>query len=327
MHAWYGNCSKGCVVAGSFAHLASLVRDGQVKIIELQAVPRSMSTALGRCLNESEAASVFINEPFNMNNDDPDIAAGHVIRWVEPALSSMHGPVIVVTKNMARYLPAPVFRAWTDICSVVVWSIRDPRVQISSLVTRTVNDALFGVGADRIKASELLPSHFEMVTRLLQNSEWSTDFSKTGWRAIGAHFTGFDESRSSLVADGTLFSRVPDRFLRYLCSGLGIEFRDRMISGWREPFLNVDRLDNPGLADSSDAWIKHAATSRGIEAAAEHVSLQESNLPPALRDHLLEVALPTYEMLMGEFHSRIHQCQDSFGLGSRGTSLGRDDAP
>jgi len=32
-----------------------------MRIIELQAVPRSMSTALGRCLNESRATSVFIH--------------------------------------------------------------------------------------------------------------------------------------------------------------------------------------------------------------------------------------------------------------------------
>ena len=84
-------------------------------------------------------------------------------------------------------------------------------------MTRTVNDALFGVGADRIKASELVHSHFEMAARLLQNSEWSTDFSKTGWRAIGAHFQQLDQYQWSLVADGTLLGRLPDLILRYLC--------------------------------------------------------------------------------------------------------------
>ena len=76
---------KGCVVSQLlFPPVDCVARreDSQIKIIELQAVPGSMSTALGRCLNESEAASVCLNEPFNMNNDDPDIAAGHVI-WMD----------------------------------------------------------------------------------------------------------------------------------------------------------------------------------------------------------------------------------------------------
>lgn len=302
------------MVASPFSHMADLVDDGSIKIIELQAVPRSMSTALGRCLNESSATSVFIDEPFNnMRIDDVNIAVAHVLRSVETVLSSAREPVLVVSKNVARYLSASMFRTWTDICSAVVWCIRDPRVQISSLVTRLANDLLCGAGSDRLKQSDLLQPHLSRsppwpgalvtVTEFLQNSKWSTDFSATGWHAIGTHFTDCVGRRPNYVADGSLFSRVPDQFLRYLCSGLDIEFRDRMIDGWREPFHNANRLDNhPDLADSANAWIKHAATSRGIK-ASDHAPLEVSVLPAALRDHVIEVALPTYEMLMCAFYS------------------------
>jgi len=296
------------VVASPFSHMAALVEGGSIKIIELQAVPRSLSTVLGRCLNESGDTSVFINEPFNnMRNGDVNIAARHVVRSVEPVLSSAREPVVVVSKNMAQYLSASVFRTWIDACSAVVWCIRDPRVQISSLVTRLANDMLFGPGSDRLKQSDLPLSHplrspawpgiLAMVTEFLRNSRWSTDFSATGWRAIGAHFTDC-VARQSFVADGSLFSRAPDRFLRYLCSSLGIEFRDGMIDGWREPFLNANQLDShpDRRLDPAQAWIKHAATSSGIEATAR-VPLEVSILPAALRDHVFEVALPTYEML------------------------------
>ena len=53
------------VVAGSFADMAALVASGSIKIIELQAVPRSMSTALGRALNESGATSVVRQRAVN----------------------------------------------------------------------------------------------------------------------------------------------------------------------------------------------------------------------------------------------------------------------
>ena len=143
-----------------------------------------------------------------------------------------------------------------------------------------------------------------MATEFLQNSAWSTDFSKTGWRAIGEHFNDCAERLPAFVADGSLFCRVPDRFLQYLCAGLGVEFRSRMIDGWSEPFLNVDGIDKPYLSDAAvDAWTKHAATSCGVE-PAEQVALEVQVLPAALRDHLFEVALPTYGMFMRAFASQ-----------------------
>jgi hypothetical protein len=289
-------------VASSFSRMAALAADGSINIIELQAVPRSMSTALGRCLNESGATSVFINELFNMRNGDLNAAAEYVIRAVEPELSSAPAPVTVLTKNMARFLTVPVFRAWTDVCRAVVWCVRDPRVQISSLVTRTANDLFFGVGSDRLKQSDLLEVHLATVTKFLQDSELSKDFSKTGWRAIGLHFSDC-VGRPNFVADASLLSRLPEQFLRYLCDRLGLEFRDRMIDGWQKPYLNVSRLYHPELNDVSDAWIKQAATSRGVE-FSESPPLEEATLPDALRDHLLTEALPTYEMFMRAFYAQ-----------------------
>jgi len=270
-----------------------------------------MSTALGRSLNESSGTSVFLNEPFNMRNGDVDAAAGHVVRAAESLLSSARQPVIVLAKSMARFLTGPVFRAWTDVCSSVVWCIRDPRTQISSLVTRTANDLFFGVGSDRLKQGDLLPSHLAAVTEFLQSSELSTDFSKTGWRAIGAHFADCAGRRPSWVADGSLFSRMPDQFLPYLCSRLGLEFSDRMIDGWEKPFVNVDRFYYPEYDDAGDAWVKQAATSRGIE-TTESPPLEDSALPDALRDHLLTEALPVYETLMRAFYAQDDLAQ--YGL-------------
>ncbi|MEB4209148.1 hypothetical protein [Mycobacterium sp. 94-17] len=303
-----------------FARMAAHVTDGAIKIVELQAVPRSQSTVLGRCLNESGATSLFINEPFNnMRDGDLNIAAGHVVEAVEPVLSSAHEPVVVFSKNMAHYLSASVFGAWIDACSAVVWCIRDPRMQLSSLVTRLANDMLFGPGSDRLKQSDLplsqplrspaWPGVVETVTEMLRNSRWSTDFSATGWRAIAAHYTDC-VARQSFVADGSLFSRVPERFLRYLCGGLGIEFRAGMIDGWQQPFLNANRLDShpDRRLDPAQAWTGHAATSGGIE-ETDSVPLQASLLPTALRDHLTEVALPTYEMLTRAFSAQQNLAQ------------------
>ena len=55
-----------------------------------------------------------------------------------------------------------------------------------------------------------------------------------------------------------------------------------MIDGWDEPFVNVHRLYAPEYDDASDAWIKQAATSRGVE-PTENPPLAESVMPRALR--------------------------------------------
>jgi hypothetical protein len=289
--------------------MSALVADGSIKMIELQAVPRSLSTAMGRCLNESGTPSVFVNEPFNPRNRDIDIAADYIIRSVESALSSTGGPVVVVSKSMAVYLSAPVFRTWTEACSAVVWCVRDPRAQLASLVTRIANDRLFGVGSSRLTQSDLLPSHLVAATEVLQNSEMSQGFSRAGWREIGAHFTDFDGRCPTFVVNGSLISVAPKRFLRYLCAGLGIEFRDRMVNGWTEPLFNVGwHVANPDLDYSVNAWIKHAATSCALQ-AIDRLPLEVPALPAALRQYLLEVALPTYETLMSAFPSQTNLAQ------------------
>lgn len=310
------------MVVDSFAQLSALIDNGSVKMIELQAVPRSLSTALGRCLNETDSPSVFLNEPFRQvppagrtadpgptitpdpwSHNDVDVAAGHVIRIVESAPPPPSGPVIVVSKNMAQYLSAPVLRTWTDMCSAVVWCVRDPRIQIASFVTRLANDLLFGIGSDRLDQGDLSPSHWATVTKFLQDSPWSTDFSKSGWGPIGEHFTDCAGRLPNFVADGSLLGSVPDRFLRYLCDGLGIEYNDHMIAGWRQPFLSVDMLYDPELPNPDNAWIKRAATASGVE-ATERAPLDVSMLPDPLRRHVVEVAMPTYEMFMRVFYAQ-----------------------
>lgn len=298
-------------MADCFADMVALVASGSIEIIELQAVPRSMSTALGRSLNESGTTSVFVNEPFNLHNRDVQVAAGHVLSAVDPALSSAREPVVVLTKNIAGFLTASVFRTWLEVCSSVVWCVRDPRRQMSSLVTRTANGLLFDIGSDRLKQSDLLASHVAAATEWLRHSRVSTDFSLAGWRAIGGHFGDSVGGCPSFVVDGSLFSRTPGRLLPYLCSELGLKFRERMINDWREPFVNVHRFYDPDYDDGSDAWIKQAATSRGVE-PTENPPLAESMMPAALREYLFEVAVPTYEMFMRAFYSQDHLAQ--YGL-------------
>jgi hypothetical protein len=99
-------------------------------------------------------------------------------------------------------------------------------------------------------------------------------------------------------------------FLRHLCTGLGIEFRAGMIDRWREPFLNANQLEShpDRRLDPAKAWVNRVATSRGIEAVGRE-PLDISILPPALRDHVSQVALPTYELLIDVFYVQENLAQ------------------
>lgn len=299
--------------------MSSVVDRGVLRLVEIQAVPRSLSTALGRCLNESDDASIFINEPFNVPGADVESAARHVLALAEPAMLSAGGPVTVVTKNMASTLSPEVWASWADVCEAVVWCVRDPRVQISSLVTRTANDLLFGYGADRVEQGDLQVCHLTMVDDFLQRGPGSTDFAKTGWRAIGARLDSYPDDRRRVVADVSLSSGAPDRLLRYLCDGAGLQFDGRMVRGWSLGFFNVNRADIPDLDDSADAWINRAAGSQGIQ-VPNRAPLDAAVLPPAMRRHLIDVALPIYDAFVRAFHADWRIARDRQDLGDCPTS-------
>jgi len=68
----------------NFDRLQSHVSDGDIRLVHVEAVPRSVSTALSRALNESDAQSVYVNEPFHRMKHDIDVAAGHILDAAEP---------------------------------------------------------------------------------------------------------------------------------------------------------------------------------------------------------------------------------------------------
>lgn len=287
-------------MVGAFRRITSLVERGIIRVVEISGIPRSLSTAMGRCLNESSDASIFVNEPSHANDEnDIDIPAGHVVGFVEQALPSAVGQLTVVSKNMANNLAPQVFRAWTDVCVGVVWCIRDPRVQIASVATRTANDLLFGYGSAQLEQSDLQHFHMSIVDEFLRNSFISTDYSKLGWRAIAAQFASCPSDQRSLVADASLFGRFPDRMLRYLCDGLGLLYRDRMVEHWSRPILNVNSMYSR-IDDLSDAWVSDAVSAQGIRISTR-APLDAALLPLAMRRHLTKVAMPTYDMLMRAF--------------------------
>jgi hypothetical protein len=281
----------------NFDRLQSQVADGIIKVVHVEAVPRSVSTALSRAINEVDGPSVYINEPFNRMKHDVQAASGHILGVTDPITRSSDKPLTVVTKNMARNLSLPLFQEWMGVCDSVAWSVRDPLVQMGSLLTRIANDLAYEPGADRINQDELTAEQIAAASNFLENGPVSKGFSKTSWADMGAHFrSGYQSERSAVIDGGELTAR-PSGALSRACGKLGLEFSSRMVEGWEGDFVNVNTGYNPNLDDTTHAWTRHAATSVGI-VAVSRAAIDIAQLPPSLKDHITQIAIPTYQEMM-----------------------------
>lgn len=279
------------VVDRAFARLEKLVRDGDVRIVQVVGVPRSMSTALEKSLAEMGEPAAYVNEPFNVQNGDIDLAAQQLLS----TFRDKGQPSVLVTKSLAPQIGREEFNTWMSVCESLVWSIRNPLIQMGSLATRLANDR-YGLSTHVITQDEVYP----YLQRLTEH--WmATGFALPGWHSVGDHYRCRPANDiPSVVIDGEDLVKHPARVLKAACSRLPYTFRRDMVSNWRaEPFNNANHAypsetDDNGLP--TDAWISKAARARGLEPNTR-TSLDVDRLPSALRHYIDDVAIPTYSEL------------------------------
>ncbi len=219
------------------------------------------------------------------------------VNAIDPIPKSTNRPLVVITKNMARNLSPSLFQEWMKICDGVVWSIRDPRIQLASLVTRIANDLAYEPGADSIAQENLSNGDLKAVSDFLENGPVSKNFSKTSWADIGEHFRSGFQPKQSVVIDGGELTTKPKEILKNACDVLGLQYNPQMIEGWQGDFINANTGYNSKLTDTTHAWTKEAATTHGI-IPISRPALNIDSLPIALREHITQVALPIYEEMI-----------------------------
>lgn len=274
------------------SRLQERVADGSIRIINMVGVPRSVSTALGRSLNETNELSVFINEPFNRNNRDIEVAASSVLRVVDPMLDTLDSPLAVITKNMSTYLSPEVYKELSELSDGEVWCIRDPLIQMGSLVTRIANDIAVETGADKVTQDTVYP-YLNEVNSFLEKSSLSTNYSRTGWSSIRNHYKNVINPERSVVVDGGELTIDPVRVLKEACNKVKLGFTPNMVEGWVSDYTNVN-VGSSRFGTTENAWSKHAATTAGI-VTVQREPLDLEILPTAMREHITEVAIPVYE--------------------------------
>lgn len=269
--------------------LRDKVEAGSFKLVQSVGVPRSVSTAFCRALNNTEEASLYINEPFNRNTADIEGAAKNILDSVHEA-ELTDGPTLVIVKNMASYMDAASFEAVNELCSGTVWNIRNPLVQIGSLITRIVNDLEIGSGSNEIDQADIYP-YINRACEYLIDSPKSINYSKTGWESIRRHFRNRNGG-VQVAVDGEDFTKNPSEVLYSVAKKLQITFSETMVTGWSKGFINVINRDNVSETEQN-AWTSRAARSIGV-LAVNRAGLDMDRLPASLVEHIESTAIPAY---------------------------------
>jgi len=273
--------------------LRARVDDGAVVLVNAVGVPRSMSTAFCRALSQGDIPSIYVNEPFNRNNSDLDMSAATIL-----ADCSQRGAerTLIVTKNMASYLSLAAFRDLDALAAVTIWNVRNPLIQLGSLVTRIANDLYVQPGADELTQDDAY-AYLDRVCQFLCSSPRSYNYSKTGWQGV-ANLHALEPQAPWVAIDGTNFVEAPEVNLRSVCDMLGVPYSPAMCDGWYRGFNNVVNQDNVDETLRS-AWTSQAAISRRVETNMR-VPLDFERLPYTLQDHIVTVALPAYQRVIAD---------------------------
>lgn len=285
-------------MSNNYDQLTNLISTGEVNLVHVESVPRSVSTALARSLSESDTPSIYVNEPFNRMRHDIEDASGRILDAMNESGRGADKPLTIISKNMARNISQSIFNELVEISTGIVWSVRDPRVQISSLLTRIANDLAYEPGADMLAMDELTDEQIKGASDFLENGPKSTNFSKTSWEDIGRHFTSLGKFAASIVIDGSALTKDPGLTLRMAAGILGLEYSNRMIDGWQGEFINANTGYNPNLTDDTHAWTKDAVVSTGIKPSSDRM-IDIDRMPLSLQAHLTEVAIPTHQRMVG----------------------------
>ncbi len=279
---------------GSIETLQDYVAAGDIQVVNCVAVTRSRSTAFGRALGQSgpDDPRMFVNEPFSARTGECEVGADLLLHAVEPVLEESKNGLTVVTKNMAAYMSPEVFGFMSSLAIGNVWNVREPHIQIGSLLERGINDTLVGFGADEI-TQELVPDFWDKLSEVYKSGQ----AFRTGWPSILEHYQDRGD-KPSVVVDSEVLVRNPKRVLEDVCEKLGLTYHPRMENNWQQSYINIGGANYSSPEQTmTNAWIAHATQSHGIDGRNVREPIDLNGAPPELRHFITWVAMPTYRKI------------------------------
>lgn len=282
----------------SFKILKKLVDSNNIELISIVSIPRSVSTAFSRSISQGRD-SFFINEPFNRQELDMEKGCKSILEaYFKFKNTRGNKKSTIIIKNMARNLSGEMYSGLMRLSNYTFFTIRDPAIQISSLITRVANDIQNGDGTDFIDQKKLTRQQITKACMFLESSPVSSNFSKAGWEAIYEHFKSTNNSNKSTI-EGDEFINNPSHVIIKACNLARIAFdSDKMILGWEKNYINANTGYGVRIPDENHAWTKEAFSNNVVINKKSRTPIDLSLYTEGLRNYISNVAAPIYDSML-----------------------------
>ena len=228
----------------AYDKLKKLVSDGAISITYIDHLPRTISHALARCLYEIH--DVEINEPFFTSKSNGteqgfvgfEPACELILKEYQrvSAASPTKKPVTILVKDVAKSLPGRYWDEWLNVAENVITLVRDPHVQLYSLMEAIANDHV-SPGVERVGRDDVL-GRGQVIARALKINGTEA-LNTTSWDPIQRHLRGLERHlelhphKSHVVIDGNLLLLEPQASIEALVSKLRhVNYHADMVSSW-----------------------------------------------------------------------------------------------
>ena len=294
-------------MTNAYKELKQLVDDGDLSIVYIDSPPRTVSSALLRSMAQIAPACAY--EPFHYPSDGYSKGLEVLLETAKKLGvndRSVSKPVRLVTKEISRYLPDEAWESWMPLVTNFIVTIRDPSLQLHSLVKRAANDFFYErYGASGLSDEQVweLAGQIGVIFRdggKIVGRKVPGDFERTGWSALHEHLEKLEAhllkhpKKQLTIVDGFLLRAAPRALMAELLQRLEIEYNTqtlaRVVSHWtKDSGSHIKRADAPVY----DAYRTKVVASAGYQPPLDPTP-RLAEFPESLQLHLKETAFPIF---------------------------------
>ncbi|NTU50572.1 MAG: hypothetical protein HGA87_06845 [Desulfobulbaceae bacterium] len=281
-----------------YARVENLVQSGKLRIIHIDAPPRTISSAFQIALTEGGCGHLY--EPFRQYSSRAKQAITPVCQDIlsqfekaQKECSSHkitkhgpHEPTTIFVKELAQFIGDADFKQWHPLIGGWVSMVRSPNIQVQSFLTRSILNGHHFSKEQIAEAKKHLsqelgkePSEYEVVYNLSERFRVKGKKNSLSlylphkletplfdmWGALSRHFAQITSSDiPKVIVDGTVLCTKPEWVMNVVSSTLSIPFNRTMLSGWSSASGGNLIPDMKKDELKTDAWLADAVKSRSF---------------------------------------------------------------
>ncbi|MFZ4126130.1 MAG: hypothetical protein ACOYJ2_08720 [Rickettsiales bacterium] len=295
----------------AYEQVQSLVDQGEIEITYIDHLPRTISHALARCM--FEVYDGYINEPF-FSTSNAGTEKGFVgfddactkivneyarIKTENPDKK----PVTILIKDVAKSMPGKYWGEWLALTTNVISLIRDPHLQIYSLMEAVANDNWHR--GQTLATQEQVLSEGDRIARTLR-AYGTEKINTTSWNPMGEHqaflasYMAEHPEKRHIIMDGNMVLMQPEIAVKQMMDTIGNPaFKPEMLADWGKSANGLPNDRDWGRSKinvdgrTQNSWTNNAFSQSGFKPAGNR-AVPLSKFPAMMQEHLLEVSLPVY---------------------------------